>query len=104
MSTTKDAPDLQLDFVEIVEPRLWISTSYKDTYVAADPTAVFDVDNPGSEWFDCGTIRAARLPVTKDVFEHMQGVPKQAVSFGKSGEPHRSLSTRQTCLRMLKPC
>lgn len=76
MSTTKDAPDLQLDFVEIVEPRLWISTSYKSTYVAADPTAKFDVDNPGSGWFDCGTIRAVRVPIAKDVHEHMQGVPK----------------------------
>jgi len=85
MSTTKDAPDLQLDFVEIVEPRLWISSSYKDTYVAADPTAVFAVDNPGSGWFDCGTIRAARLPVTKDVFEHMQGVPKTSRKFWEVG-------------------
>ena len=76
MSTTKDAPSLHLDFVEIVAPRLWMSTSYKNTYVAATPTTKFDVDNPGTGWFDCGTIKSVRVPVAKEVFEHKQGIPK----------------------------
>ncbi len=53
MATTKDAPDLQLDFVEIVEPRLWISSSIQTSYKTANPSAIFDIDNPGSGWFDC---------------------------------------------------
>ncbi len=76
MATTKDAPSLALDFVEVVEPRLWMSTSYKNTYVSSIPAAVLDVSNPGTGWFDLGSIRAVKIPVTKDVFEFKQGVPR----------------------------
>jgi len=76
MTTTKDAPDLSLSFVEIVEPRLFMSTSYKSTYIDSTPSSVVDVLNPGAGWFDCGTIRAVRIPVSKEVFELKQGVPK----------------------------
>lgn len=76
MSTTKDAPNLHLDFVEIVEPRLFISSSYNTSYLTSTPAAKIDVSNPGSGWFDCGTIRAVRVPISKEVFEHMAGVPK----------------------------
>uniref|UniRef100_A0A6M3KHM9 Uncharacterized protein n=1 Tax=viral metagenome TaxID=1070528 RepID=A0A6M3KHM9_9ZZZZ len=76
MATTKDSPDLQLDYVEIVEPRLWMSSSYQNTYVASTPTAKFDVSNPVANFFDCGTIAAVRLPMTKDVVDYMRGVPK----------------------------
>ena len=76
MATTKDAPSLALDFVEVVEPRLWMSTSYKNTYVSSIPAAVLDVNNPGTGWYDLGSIRAVKIPVTKDVFEFKQGVPR----------------------------
>jgi len=76
MATTKDSPDLHLDFVEIVEPRLFMSTSYQNTYINSTPTGVIDVSNPGSGWFDCGSISAVRIPLTKEAFELMKGVPK----------------------------
>jgi len=76
MATTKDAPSLALDFVEVVEPRLWMSTSYKNTYVSSTPAAIMDVSNPGTGWYDLGSIRAVKIPVTKDVFEFKQGVPR----------------------------
>lgn len=77
MTTTKDAPDLNLRFVEIVSPRLWMSTSYKNTYIGnTRPAAALDIDAPLSGWYDCGTLMAARVPVTKDVFEFKQGIPK----------------------------
>lgn len=76
MTTTKDSPDLHLDFVEIVAPRLFMSTSYKTTYLTSTPAAKIDVSNPGSGWLDCGTIKAARLPVSKEIFEHKMGIPK----------------------------
>ena len=76
MSTTKDAPNLHLDFVEIVEPRLFISSSYNTAYLTSTPAAKIDVSNPGSGWFDCGTIRSVRVPISKEVFEHQAGVPK----------------------------
>lgn len=76
MATTKDAPDIHLDFVEIVAPRLFLSTSYATTYLTSTPSAKIDVSNPGSGWYDCGTIMAARLPVSKEIFEHKAGVPK----------------------------
>ena len=77
MSTTKDAPDLQLDFVEIVAPRLWMSTGYKNDYVGnSKPSAALDVDNPLSGWYDLGTIASVKVPLTKDVFEIKKGLPK----------------------------
>jgi len=76
MTTTKDSPNLHLDFVEIVQPRLFMSTAYKTTYLTSTPAAKIDVSNPGSGWLDCGTIRAVRLPIAKEVFEHKVGIPK----------------------------
>ena len=77
MTTTKDSPNLQLDFVEIVSPRLWMSTTYKNTYVGnAAPAAALDVTAPLSEWYDCGSIMAAKVPVSKTVRENMRGIPQ----------------------------
>lgn len=76
MTTTKDAPNLQLDFVEIVRPRLWMSKTYLNTWVDSSPTAKFNVLNPATSWYDLGSIEAARVPVTKDMFELKDGVPK----------------------------
>lgn len=76
MVTTKDAPNLQLDFVEIVRPRLWMSKTYLNTWVDSSPTDKFDVANPADSWYDLGSIEAARVPVTKDMFELKDGVPK----------------------------
>jgi len=77
MTTTKDSPNLQLDFVEIVAPRLWMSTTYKNTYVGnAAPAAALDVMAPLSGWYDCGTIKAAKLPVTKTMREIKRGIPQ----------------------------
>jgi len=76
MTTTKDSPNLQLDFVEIVSPRLWMSASYKNTYVGnAAPAAALDVLNPLSGWYDCGSIKAAKLPVAKTIRDYMRGIP-----------------------------
>jgi len=77
MTTTKDSPNLQLDFVEIVSPRLWMSTTYKNTYVGnSAPAAALDVTAPLSDWYDCGSIMAAKVPVSKTVREHMRGIPQ----------------------------
>ena len=76
MTTTKDAPNVQLDFVEIVNPRLWMGESTVDTWLTTSPVALFDVANPSVSWFDLGSIMAVRVPVTKDVFEHKDGLPK----------------------------
>lgn len=77
MSTTKDAPDISLSFVEICNPRLWMSASYKNTYVGnSAPAAVLDVSAPLADWYDMGNIKAVRIPVTKDVFDYKQGIPK----------------------------
>jgi len=82
MATTKDSPNLQLDFVEIVSPRLWISTSYKNTYVGnAAPVLALDVSNPLSNWYDCGSIQSARIPVTKEMRELKRGIPKTSRKF-----------------------
>jgi hypothetical protein len=79
MSTTKDAPNLQMDFVEIVAPRLWMSTTYKNDYVGnAKPSAALDVDNPLPGWYDLGSISAVTVPLTKEVFESKKGQPKTA--------------------------
>jgi len=77
MTTTKDAPNLQLDFVEIVSPRLWMSTTYKNTYVGnTAPAAALNVLAPLSGWYDCGTITAAKLPITKTMREVKRGLPQ----------------------------
>jgi len=77
MTTTKDSPNLQLDFVEIVAPRLWISTTYKNTYVSnAAPALALDVSAPLSGWYDCGSIKAVKVPVAKTVREYMRGIPQ----------------------------
>jgi len=76
MSTTKDSPDLQLDYVEIVEPRLFMSSTYQSTYVSSTPESKFDVHNPPANYFDCGTIAAVRIPMTKDIYDYQRGVPK----------------------------
>jgi len=77
MTTTKDSPNLHLDFVEIVAPRLWISTVYKNTYVAnAAPAAALDVTQPLAGWYDCGSIKAVKVPVAKTVREYMRGIPQ----------------------------
>ena len=77
MATTKDSPSLQLDFVEIARPRLWMSTSYKNTYVGnAAPAAALDVSSPLTGWYDCGTIQGVRIPVTKEMYELKRGLPK----------------------------
>lgn len=77
MTTTKDSPNLQLDFVEIVAPRLWMSTTYRNTYVGnTAPAAALNVTAPLSGWYDCGSIMAAKVPVSKTVREHMRGIPQ----------------------------
>ena len=82
MTTTKDTPNLQLDFVEIVSPRLWMSTTYKNTYVGnAAPAAALDVMSPLSGWYDCGTIQAVKLPVTKTMRELKRGIPQTSRKF-----------------------
>lgn len=82
MATTKDAPNLQLDFVEIVAPRLWMSTTYKNTYVGnAAPALALNVTSPLTGWYDCGTISAARVPVTKEMRELKRGIPKTSRKF-----------------------
>ncbi len=78
MATTKDAPNVQLDFVEIVAPRLWMSTSYQTTYLTSGPTSAFDVASPDTNYFDCGTIESVRVPLTKEVHKYKQGLPKTA--------------------------
>lgn len=82
MTTTKDAPNLQLDYVEIVSPRLWMSTTYKNTYVGnAAPAAALDVMAPLSDWYDLGTIKAAKLPITKTMRELKGGIPQTTRKF-----------------------
>ena len=82
MTTTKDSPNLQLDFVEIVAPRLWMSTTYKNTYVGnAAPAAALNVLAPLAGWFDCGTIKAAKLPVAKTMRELKRGIPQTSRKF-----------------------
>jgi len=77
MTTTKDSPNLQLDFVEIVNPRLWMSTTYKNTYVGnTAPAAALDVMAPLTGWYDCGTIKAAKMPMTKTRREFKRGTPQ----------------------------
>ncbi len=77
MTTTKDSPNLQLGFVEIVAPRLWMSTTYKNTYVSnSAPAAALNVLAPLTGWYDCGSIRAVKVPVTKTVRELMRGIPQ----------------------------
>ena len=81
MTTTKDAPDLQLDFVEIVNPRLWMSKTYLNTWISSSPVAKFDVSDPTASWYDLGSIMAARVPVTKEMYELKQGLPKTSRKF-----------------------
>ena len=77
MTTTKDSPNLHLDFVEIVAPRLWMSTSYRNTYVGnAAPAAALNVSEPLTGWYDCGSIKAVKVPVAKTVREYMRGIPQ----------------------------
>lgn len=77
MTTTKDAPNLHLDFVEIVAPRLWMSTTYNNTYVSnSAPAAALSVMNPSSGWYDCGSIKAAKVPVAKTIRDYMRGQPQ----------------------------
>ncbi len=77
MTTTKDSPNLQLDFVEIVAPRLWMSVAFKNTYVSNNaPAAALNVLAPLEGWFDCGSIQAVKVPVAKTVREHMRGIPQ----------------------------
>jgi len=82
MATTKDAPNLQLDFVEIVSPRLWMSTTYKNTYIGnTAPALALNVTSPLTGWYDCGSITAARVPVAKEMRELKRGVPKTSRKF-----------------------
>ena len=82
MTTTKDSPNLQLDFVEIVNPRLWMSPTYRNTYVGnVAPSAALSVVAPLSGWYDCGTIKAAKLPVTKAMRELKRGTPQTSRKF-----------------------
>ena len=76
MTTTKDAPNLQLSFVEIVSPRLWMSKTLQTTYKTTTPAAAFDVGNPGAGWYDCGTIKAVRIPYSKEIHEKKAGLPR----------------------------
>lgn len=76
MSTTKDALDLGLSWVEICNPRLWMSASYKNTYISSAPGSALDVTSPGTGWYDMGNVQAIRIPVTKDVFDFKRGIPK----------------------------
>jgi len=77
MTTTKDSPNLHLDFVEIVAPRLWMSTTYKNTYVSnSAPAAALDVTSPLADWYDCGSIKAVKVPVAKTVRDYMRGIPQ----------------------------
>ena len=72
MATTKDSPTLQLDFVEIARPRLWMSTTYKNTYVGnAAPAAALNVSAPLTGWYDCGSIQGVRIPVAKEMYEYL---------------------------------
>ena len=82
MTTTKDAPNLSLHFVEIVSPRVWISTSYNNVYIGdARPAEALNVDSPLTGWYDCGTIMAVAIPVAKEMFEYKQGIPKTSRKF-----------------------
>lgn len=82
MTTTKDAPNLQMDFVEIVNPRLWMSTTYNNAYVGnAAPAAALDVMAPLSGWYDCGQIKAAKMPVAKTMRELKRGTPQTSRKF-----------------------
>jgi len=82
MATTKDTPNLQLDFVEIVNPRLWMSPTYNNAYVGnVAPTLALDVTAPLSGWYDCGTIKAAKMPVTKTMRELKRGTPQTSRKF-----------------------
>ncbi len=77
MTTTKDSPNLHLDFVEIVAPRLWMSTTYKNTYISnAAPALALNVLAPLSGWYDCGSIKAVKVPVAKTVRDYMRGIPQ----------------------------
>lgn len=77
MSSTKDSPDLSLNFVEIAKPRLWMTMAYDNSYVGnAKPAALLNVEAPLTGWYDLGNPMAVRVPVTKDVFEYKQGIPK----------------------------
>ena len=77
MATTKDSPTLQLDFVEIARPRLWMSTTYKNTYVGnAAPAAALNVSAPLTGWYDCGSIQGVRIPVAKEMYELKRGLPR----------------------------
>ena len=77
MTTTMDSPNLQLDFVEIVSPRLWMSKTYKNTYVSnSAPALALNVLAPLSGWYDCGSIKAVKVPVSKTVRDLMRGVPQ----------------------------
>jgi len=82
MTTTKDSPNLQLDFVEIVSPRLWMSTTYKNDYIGnAAPATALNVMAPLSGWYDCGTILAAKVPLTKTMRELKKGTPQTSRKF-----------------------
>ena len=77
MTTTKDSPNLHLDFVEIVAPRLWMSATYNNAYVGnSAPAAALNVSAPLAGWYDCGSIKAAKVPVSKTVREYMRGIPQ----------------------------
>lgn len=77
MGTTKDSPDLALNFVEIASPRVWMSTSYNSDYTTnTKPSAKLDIALPLSGWYDCGSIKAVRIPVTKEIFEYKAGLPQ----------------------------
>lgn len=82
MTTTTDSPNLQMDFVVISNPRLWMSTTYKNTYVGnAAPSAALDVMAPLAGWYDCGSIQAVKIPVTKTMREVKRGTPQTARKF-----------------------
>lgn len=82
MITTKDSPNLQLDFVEIVNPRLWMSTSYRNTYVGnVAPSAALNVLAPLTGWYDCGTVKSVKMPVAKTMRELKKGTPQTSRKF-----------------------
>ena len=86
MTTTKDSPNLHLEFVEIVAPRLWMSTTYKNTYVGnSAPAAALNVLAPLTGWYDCGSIKAVTVPVTKTVRELVRGIPQTARKLWETG-------------------
>lgn len=76
MALTKDAPNINLQFVEVTNVRVWMTNGLNTDYIDSSPSGAFDVENPLSGWYDLGNVMAVRLPATKDIFDYSAGTPK----------------------------